>query len=70
MTQDDLYELINQIEDCPHPTPYYFVGTVGCPDKYVIEYFQDCNDVIVLDRKGRKWRAGKRVYDNVRNNNT
>lgn len=38
---------------------YYFTSGTGLPCKIAIEYFKDCGDVIVVDRKDRKWKKGE-----------
>lgn len=75
-TAQDLCDLVDQIECCTTPDKYYyFLGDIrqryaGISDKYIINFFKDCSDVILMDGKGRKWCKGKRVYDDGKNNNT
>lgn len=38
---------------------YFFTSGTGLPCKIAIEYFKDCGDVIVVDRKDRKWKKGE-----------
>lgn len=72
----ELYELVGKIECCTTPnTYYYFLGGMhqhyaGVSNKYIVEFFKDCSDVVLIDHKGRKWCKGKRVYEDGRNNNT
>lgn len=76
-TAEELYELVDQIECCTTPHPYWCYDpdvqmcyVVGVSNKCAIKFFKDCDYVIVIDRKGRKWRKGKRWYDDGRKNNT
>ena len=75
-TAKELYDLVDQIGCCTTPDVYYyFLGGLhqhyaGVSNKYIIKFFKDCNDVILIDLKGRKWRNGKRWYDDGRDNNT
>jgi hypothetical protein len=38
---------------------YFFTSGTGLPCKVAIDYFKDCGDVIVVDRKDRKWKKGE-----------
>lgn len=71
LTAKELYELVDMIECCTTPDVYYyFLGGMrqhwaGISNEYIIEFFKDYGDVVLIDRKGRKWCKGKRVYDDV-----
>ena len=39
---------------------YFFTSGTGLPCKVAIDYFKDCGDVIVIDRKDRQWKNGVR----------
>lgn len=62
-----LTELVEKVKCHYNPGPYYFftAGT-GVPDKSAIKYFKDNSDVIVVDRKQRMWRKGKRYRELIK----
>ena len=63
-----LNELIENTKRHYNPTQYYFLGYMGqyeagISDKMVIKFFKNSPNVVLVDRKGRQWRQGKRVKD-------
>lgn len=67
ITAAGLHKLIDEISAAPVPQEYlYVLGTMGqraagVSDKQVIEFFKNDEQVILLDRKGQKWRKGERI---------
>lgn len=66
-TAKELNELVDMIECCTTPDVYYyFLGGMhqhlaGISNEYIIEFFKDCDDVVLIDPADRRWCKGKRV---------
>ena len=52
-------ELSNVRHVAKNGPDYFFTSGTRLPCKIAIEYFKDCGDVIVVDRKDRKWKKGE-----------
>ena len=43
----------------------YTTAGSGVPDRVAIKFFKDFDNIIVIDRKQRMWRKGKRYRENI-----